>query len=221
MPTAFDPATSVLSAVKKFLREEHIEFPNDGEESQLRLKAHRRVLRKHLGSGPTRVRGARAAMNLAKWIDMLDKITKAGYGPKAFESFNAKLLFTEPTVTVLRHSADCRSYVTAGICKRCQVATAGVACFSFSFMMCDLKDSSVKYELTGYKAAAKCVFGNKSADDVRLMEDDAVADVLEQWSEVPVSVSAVVEYDIVKSAVRVSPYKISPMPLDYTTDYTA
>ena len=51
------------------------------------------------------------------------------------------------------------------------------------------------------------------------MAPPAVADVLEEWSEVPINVHAVVEYDIAKGKVRVSPYNLACMPIDYLTEY--
>ena len=77
------------------------------------------------------------------------------------------------------------------------------------------------YNLIGYKAAAKAIFGEgKTATLVQDMHDDAIADVLEEWSEVPINIfSAVVEYDIAKGKTRVSPYNLMRMPLDYLTEY--
>ena len=87
-------------------------------------------------------------------------------------------------------------------------------------MLCDLEDSTDMYNMIGYKAADEAIFGKlKTATQVEDLAPEVVADVLEEWSEVPINVHAIVEYDVAKGKTRVSPYNIMRMPIDYLTEY--
>ena len=89
-----------------------------------------------------------------------------------------------------------------------------------SFDLQDLDDSTSLYTMIGYKAAGEAIFGKaKTATLVEDMSMDAVADILENWMEVPVNVHAIVEYDTSKGKTRVSPYNIARLPIDYLTEY--
>ena len=137
------------------------------------------------------------------------------YGP----NFNAKLLFIEPEVTILRHSDTCRGVIKNGQCSSCNEQTIGEPNCYFSLMLCDLEDSKDMYNLIGYKAAGEAIFGKgKTATQVQDMNDEAVADILEEWSEVPININAVVEYDFAKGKTRISPHNLMRMPLDYLTE---
>ena len=48
--------------------------------------------------------------------------------------------------------------------------------------------------MIGYKAAGEAIFGKKSATTVEEMNIEAVADILENWMEVPINVHAIIEY---------------------------
>ena len=162
----------------------------------------------------------RLGTSLAQFKDTLNTMNTKRYGPKTHLMFNAKLLFIEPEITILRHSDTCRGVVKNGQCSTCNEQTIGESNFYFSLMLCDLEDNKDMYNLIGYKAAGEAIFGKgKTATQVQDMHDDAVADVLEEWSEVPINISAVVEYDIAKGKPRVSPYNLMRMPLDYLTEY--
>lgn len=113
---------------------------------------------------------------------------------------------------------DTASGLKNGRCSTCNTETIGEPNFRCSLMLCDLEDSTSKYNLIGFKATGEGIFG-KTATQVQDMAPEAVADVLEEWSEVPINVHAVVEYDIAKGKVRVSPYNLARMPIDYLTEY--
>ena len=89
-----------------------------------------------------------------------------------------------------------------------------------SMMTSDLEDSTEMYNLLGYQALGEVLFGKKiTAEQVLKMKGEDIADVLEEWSEVPMNVQAIVEYDPKRGKCRVSPYKLNKMPLDYLTEY--
>ena len=48
--------------------------------------------------------------------------------------FNAKLLFVEPEVTILRHNANCRGVIKNGRCTVCGEESIGEPSFYVSFM---------------------------------------------------------------------------------------
>ena len=121
----------------------------------------------------------------------------------------------------MRHNDKCRGVIKNGICcaSGCGEQTLGEANFYISMMLSDLEDKNRMYNLVGYKASGEAIFPNMSAQYVQDMTTDAVMDILEDWSEVPINVHAIVEYDIIKGRVRVSPYNLVRMPLDYLTEY--
>jgi hypothetical protein len=48
----------------------------------------------------------------------------------------------------------------------------------------------------------------------------AVADILENWMEVPIKVHAIIEYDMNKGKTRVSPYNIACLPFNFLTEFS-
>ena len=56
--------------------------------------------------------------------------------------------------------------------------------------------------MIGYKAAGEAIFGKKTATTVEDMNIEAVADILENWMEVPINVHAIIEYDMIKGKTR-------------------
>ena len=45
-----------------------------------------------------------------------------------------------------------------------------------------------------------------------------VLDALETWSEIPVKIQTIMEYDVVKAHARVVPFRIERLPLSYLKD---
>ena len=43
-------------------------------------------------------------------------------------------------------------------------------------------------------------------------------DALETWSEIPVKIQTIMEYDVVKARARVVPFRIERLPLSYLKD---
>ena len=52
------------------------------------------------------------------------------------------------------------------------------------------------------------------------MPPEKLADILEEWSEVPVNIHVIIEYEMAKGKVRISPYDISRLPIEYLPDYS-
>lgn len=207
--------------IKAWLRANNITLAEGASDASLRARVKRRQIRKANNvPGRAPIRGVVSATSLSQFKETVTTMNTKNYGPKTNLMFNAKLMFIEPEITILRHSATCRGVVKNGQCATCHEQTIGEPNFYFSLMLCDLEDSNEMYNLIGYKAAGEAIFGQgKTPTAVQDMNDDAIADVLEEWSEVPINISAVVEYDIVKGKTRVSPYNLMRMPLDYLTEY--
>ena len=88
-------------------------------------------------------------------------------------------------------------------------------------ILSDLENQHDMFNLIGYQATGKIMFGaDATAADVAKWDDDKLGDVLEQWSEVPINVHAIIEYDIKKGIVRLSPYYITRLPIDYLPEYS-
>ena len=216
----FDPKTASMVKIKAWMRENNVGIPVGASDAALRILVVRRQVRlANSIPGERPIRGAMAASSLAQFKDTLERMNTRNYGPKEFLCFNAKLLFIEPDVTIIRHDAICRGVIKYGRCSTCNTETLGEPNFRCSLVLCDLEDQNCKYNLIGFKAAGENIFTGKTATQVEDMAPEAVADVLEEWSEVPINVHAVVEYDIAKGKTRVSPYNLVRMPIDYLTEY--
>lgn len=213
--------TANMPKIKAWLRANNITLPEGASDGQLRVLVRRRQVRKANNiPGQAPIRGVVSATSLSQFKGTINMMNTNGYGPKAHLCFNAKLLFIEPEITILRHSATCRGVIKNGQCSACNEQSIGEPSYYFSFMLCDLENSKDLFNLIGYKAAGEAIFGKgKTATQVQDMHGDAVADVLEEWSEVPINIHAVVEYEIVKGKTRISPYNLMRMPLDYLTEY--
>ena len=215
------PLTATMVKIKSWLRANNITIAEGASDAALRARVKRRQIRKANNvPGHAPIRGVVSATSLSQFKETLNTMNTKNYGPKTNLMFNAKLMFIEPEITILRHSATCRGVVKNGQCATCKEQTIGEPNFYFSLMLCDLEDSNEMYNLIGYKAAGEAIFGQgKTPTAVQDLHDDAVADVLEEWSEVPINISTIVEYDIAKGKTRVSPYNLMRMPLDYLTEY--
>ena len=213
--------TATMIKIKSWLRANGITIPDGASDGHLRVLVRRRQVRKANNiPGQAPIRGVVSATSLSQFKRTVNTMNTNGYGPKDHLCYNAKLLFIEPEVTILRHSATCRGVVKHGQCSVCNENCIGEPCFYVSFMLCDLEDNKDLLNLIGYKAAGEAIFGKgKTATQVQDMSAEAVADILEEWSEVPINIHAVVEYDLTKGKTRISPYNLARMPLDYLTEY--
>ena len=89
-------------------------------------------------------------------------------------------------------------------------------------MVCsDLENANEMFNLVGYKAMGKILFGDAATpEDVAKYDVETLGNVLEEWSEVPINVHSIIEYDIAKGTVRLSPYDISRLPIEYLGEYS-
>ena len=216
-----DELKAPMTQIKAFLESEGIVFQNKSPQEMRVLVRRRKIRKKHASTLMVHsLRGVSSAKSLGQFKSLIEGMAKDQFGLKSWQCFNAKLLFTEPEITILRHDNECRGVVKGGVCSSCQAVTEGQPNFYVSMMLCDLEDKNSMYNLIGYKAAGEALFGADSTpDSVTALGETHIADVLEEWSEVPINVHAVVEYDIAKGKVRVSPYNLVRMPLDYLTEY--
>tara|TARA_B100000795_G_scaffold19505_1_gene12960 strand:+ start:2249 stop:2932 length:684 start_codon:yes stop_codon:yes gene_type:complete len=219
---AIDPFVATAAKLRAWLRDngaQHI-VDQTTEERTLRVAVVRRQRRIQMVKDPP-IRGVTAAWSLTQFKDKLQDMNTKGFGPKDYVCFNAKLVQVDMTVTVLRHNSSCRGVVKHGRCSTCGEETVGESNFAVSFDLQDLEDSRSLYNMIGYKAAGEAIFGkNKSATTVEDMNMEAVADILENWMEVPINVHAIIEYDMNKGKTRVSPYNLARLPIDYLTEYS-
>ena len=208
MTDAIDSKTASMTKIKAWLKANDIVIPVAASDAAIRILVRRRQVRKANNiPGERPIRGVVAASSLTQFKAKVNTMNTKNYGPKDHLCFNAKLLFVEPEVTILRHNANCRGVIKNGRCTVCGEESIGEPSFYVSFMLCDLEDSTDMYNMIGYKAAGEAIFGKlKTATQVEDLAPEVVADVLEEWSEVPINVHAIVEYDIAKGKVRVSPY---------------
>ena len=225
MADVVNPQKSPMALIKKFLSDNKIAYKDNDTPAALRIKVQRRLIRKKfhgLGvNGP--VHGVTTAMSLGQLKVMVQNISANNYGPKAFICFNAKLNFVEPLVTITRCSSTCRGVVKNGSCtvKSCTAVPENEENFCINMILSDLENQHDMFNLIGYQATGKIMFGaDATAADVAKWDDDKLGDVLEQWSEVPINVHAIIEYDIKKGAVRLSPYDITRLPIDYLPEYS-
>ena len=201
---AIDPFTATTAKLRAWLRDngaQHI-VDQTTEERSLRVAVVRRQRRNQMVKDPP-IRGVTAAWSLTQFKDKLQDMNTKGFGPKEYVCFNAKLVQVDMTVTILRHNSTCRGVVKHGRCCMCGVETVGESNFVVSFDLQDLEDSKSLYNMIGYKAAGEAIFGKKSATTVEEMNIEAVADILENWMEVPINVHAIIEYDMSKGKTRV------------------
>ena len=219
---AIDAMTASAARLRAWLRDngaEHI-VRETTEERALRVAVVRRQRRNRMTREPP-IRGVTSALSLTQFKAKLQDMNTKGYGPKDYLCFNAKLIQVDMPLTILRHNSTCRGVVKHGRCSVCAEDTMGESNFFVSFDLQDLEDSRSLYNMIGYKAAGEAIFGKaKTATHVEEMSMDAVADLLENWMEVPVNVHAIVEYEASKGKTRVSPYNIARLPIDYLTEYS-
>ena len=216
-----DEKKAPMTLIKAYLEQEGMTYTNKSPKEMRIMVCRRKIRKKHSAIVAVQpLRGVTAAKSLGQFKTVIDGMMKNQYGLKSWQCFNAKLLFIEPEVTILRHNDTCRGVIKNGHCSTCGEKTDGETNFYVSFILCDLEDTNNMFNLIGYKAAGEAIFGDgTTAESVAKKDAEAVADVLEEWSEVPINVHAIVEYDIAKGKVRVSPYNMVRMPIDYLAEY--
>lgn len=220
-------AKAAANDCKRFLREQDVEGVDDMSLGQMRVLCgqKKRRLLKQGGHRPL-AQASAAALSLDAFIGKITTMQQENYGPKAFPTIKAYMSGIEGDIIVDRCSAPealsgCKGIVLGGKCRKCERVTTGVKNFLMKLQLVDLQDSKIRYEMTGWKAAAKAIFGSDNATEVSKKPQKEIEDTLETWSLIPVQIKALVEYDMVSGNVRVIPFSIEKLSLDYVTDYAS
>ena len=219
-----DPRKAPIVKLKTFLTANGVPFDPNMSSKGLRLLCKRRILRLKHFQAERPLQGVHASESLAQYKARITKMVDNNFGPKVFPSFNCKLLWIEPDVTIIRHSKLCRGVITGGMCnaRECKEAdrnSDGEHAFNITMVLCDLEDSTELLNLKGYAKTGSIIF-EKTAADVAAMTDDERADILEKWSEVALNVSVHLEYNIAKGTADGWPYNLVRLPDDYLTEYS-
>ena len=212
-----DPHTATAAKLRAWLRDngaQHI-VDQTTDERSLRVAVVRRQRRNRMVVEPVT-----AASSLTQFKNKVQEMNTKGFGPKEHVCFNAKLIQVDMPVTILRHNATCRGVIRNGLCSTCRAEAVGEPCFAMSFDLQDLEDSTSLYNMMGYAAAGKAIFGKKTATQIAGLDTESLADILEEWMEVPVNVHACIEYEMSKGKTRVSPYNMARLSIDYLTEYS-
>ena len=91
---------------------------------------------------------------------------------------------------VLRYLTECRSSVVDGRCRRCQVAAMGELSFKLELCVADLRNVVVKMTLPGADSVGAALFPGMTATMVNALDRRQQDDIVESWTEVPISCPA-------------------------------
>lgn len=214
---------------KRFLREHDVAGIDEMTRGAMRVLCGQKKRRLNQNSG-TLSKPLAQASPMAKTLDALMSEIKTmqqeNYGPKAFITIKAYLAGIEGDIIIDRCTGPediggCKGMVLGGKCRTCDRPTVGVKNFLMKLQLVDLADSKIRYEMTAWKAIAKQIFGTENAAEVAAREKSEIEDILETWALIPVQIKVLTEYDVAKGNVRVIPFHIAKLSLDYVTDYAS
>ena len=219
-------AKSTPEACKRYLDEIQVSYV-DLNPLELRVLCGQKKRRVDKDSGkqmPVTVSPAAKSLDALK--SELKTMTESNFGPKAFSVIKAYLACVEGPVVLDRCTGPkdvggCKGIIFGNKCKKCERATTGVKSFFMKLQLADLDDRSICMEMAAWGAIAKKIFGTEDAGEVSKRAAAAIEDTLETWAYVPVQLKVLTEYDLTTGFVRVVPFDIVKLSLDYATDYDA
>ena len=219
----FNPRNADQTELLNFLRNAGVDVDaTKVSPMRIRVRAIQKKRRLMIENGENPDRTSQA-MTVTGLKHMILTMNETCYGVKTFVTIKALLKGISGEITVRRHqeAGGCRHLIKKGMCCECKIVTTGVAAFAMRLLLVAFDDPNDTYEMGAFNALANTFFGMDSVEEVRKMSTATQLDKLEEWSEIPVRIEAIMEYDASQCKVRLMPYKIAQLSLDYLTNFDA